>query len=107
MGEDLVTDPEAERGCILNSRILWFWSGAYEFTGDATLLAEADHAYAALLSMLDPGNGGVYWSMNADGTVFDPTKHTYNQAFAVYALSAYGKASGRKAPLEQGYRFVA
>ncbi len=107
VGEDLVTDPEGERGCILNSRILWFWSGAYRVTGDAALLDEADHAYAALQAMLDPGNGGVYWSLNADGTVFDPTKHTYNQAFAIYALSAYGMASGKKAPLEKALSLYA
>ena len=109
VGYDLRKDPDAERGCILNSRILWFFSNAYLTLGDETALREADHAYEALLTMLDPCNGGVYWSMNADGTVFDPTKHTYNQAFAIYALSAYGKAGGRRAPLEQAkalYRLI-
>ncbi len=103
VGYDLKRDAAAERGCILNSRILWFFSSAYLALGDASLLAEARHAYEALLTMLDPANGGVYWSMNADGTVFDGTKHTYNQAFAVYALSAYHRASGSAAALEKAY----
>ena len=30
---DLTRRPEAERGCILNSRILWFFSEAYRALG--------------------------------------------------------------------------
>ena len=97
---DLTRQPQAQRGCILNSRILWFFSQAYQFLKDPALLKEARHAYQALLTMLDPEHGGVYWSMNPDGTVFDSTKHTYNQGFAVYALSAYAQASGQEEPLE-------
>ncbi len=33
--------------------------------------------------------GGIFWSVNADGSVLDDIKHTYNLAFAVYALSVY------------------
>lgn len=97
---DLTQKPEAERGCILNSRILWFFSEAYRALQDPSLLEEADHAYEMLLRMMDKEHGGVYWSMNADGTVFDSTKHTYNQGFAIYALSAYARASGKKEPLK-------
>ena len=104
VGYDLKPDPEAERGCILNSRILWFFSNAFLALGDPSALKEADHAYRALLGMIDPCNGGVYWSMNGDGTVFDSTKHTYNQAFAIYALSAYYRASGRQEAIEQAFR---
>lgn len=97
---DLTRRPEAERGCILNSRILWFFSEAYMELRDPSLLDEADHAYEMLLRMYDRENGGVYWSLNADGTVCDGTKHTYNQAFAIYALSAYHRASGKAEPLK-------
>ena len=98
---DLVRHPEAEQGCILNSRILWFFSETYMALKDPALLNEADHAYEMLIKMTDPVNGGVYWSMNADGTVSDGTKHTYNQAFAIYALSAYHRATGRPEPLKR------
>lgn len=97
---DLARKPEAERGCILNSRILWFFSEAYLTLKDPALLDEAGHAYQMLLSMLDTENGGVYWSMNADKTVADSTKHTYNQGFAIYALSAYYRASGKEEALK-------
>lgn len=97
---DLTKKPEAERGCILNSRILWFFSEAYLTLKDPALLDEARHAYQMLLSMLDTENGGMYWSMNADKTVADSTKHTYNQGFAIYALSAYYRASGKEEALD-------
>ena len=91
---DLRRCAEAERGCILNSRILWFFSEAYRTLGDADLLDDAHHAYAMLRKMEDKEYGGVYWSVWPDGTVADSTKHTYNQAFAIYALSSFYRASG-------------
>ncbi len=98
---DLTRRPEAARGCILNSRILWFFSEAYLLLKDEALLGEAEHAYAALVRMTDELNGGVYWAMRPDGAVADATKHTYNQAFAVYALSAYYRASGNAEALRR------
>ena len=91
---DLTRRPEADKGCILNSRILWFFSEAALALGDESLLDEARHAYAMLKHMTDDVNGGVYWALHADGSVADGTKHTYNQGFAIYALSAYFRASG-------------
>ncbi|MBR1585588.1 MAG: AGE family epimerase/isomerase [Clostridia bacterium] len=91
---DLTRHPEADKGCILNSRILWFFSEAYLLLRNEALLREANHAYDMLQRMTDARNGGVYWALHADGTVADGTKHTYNQAFAIYALSAYFRASG-------------
>ena len=104
VGYDLKRDPMAERGCILNSRILYFFSQASMSLSDPSLLSYAAHAYETLLEMMDSEHGGVFWSMHADGTVLDPTKHTYNQAFAIYALSNYALASGKTAPLEKAGR---
>ena len=98
---DLTRHPEADRGCILNSRILWFFSETFLALGDRALLCEAEHAYQMLLRMTDGENGGVYWALHADGTVADGTKHTYNQAFAIYALSAYHRLTGEVEPLER------
>ena len=90
LGYDLVLDKKAEKGCILNSRILWFFTNAYLTIGDESYLEYAKHAYEFLKSAcLDKERGGVYWSLNYDGSVFDSTKHTYNQAFSIYALSSY------------------
>lgn len=94
MGYDLALDKKAVKGCILNSRILWFFANAYLLLREEELLAYAGHAYRFLKKYcLDRENGGVYWSLLYDGTPEDTTKHTYNQAFAIYALSSYYDAS--------------
>ena len=98
---DLKLDKKAEKGCILNSRIMWFFSNAYTLSKDPALLDEADHGYAFLKDYcIDSENGGIYWSMNYDGTPLDTTKHTYNQAFCIYALSSYYEASGKEEALD-------
>lgn len=95
MGYDLALDQHAVKGCILNSRILWFFSNAYLMLKDDSLLEHASHAYRFMKDFcLDKENGGVFWSVTYDGKVEDDTKHTYNQAFAIYALSSYYDASG-------------
>ena len=95
MDNRLQLDRRAVKGCILHSRILWFFASAYQMLGDEALLSNARHAYQFLTERcIDRDNGGVYWSVTYDGQPSDTTKHTYNQAFAVYALSAYYRASG-------------
>ena len=87
-------DEKAEKGCILNSRITWFFANSYLLLEDEHLLYEARHGYEFLKThCLDKEYGGVYWSVEYDGTPLDTTKHTYNQAFAIYALSSYYDAS--------------
>ena len=98
---DLKLDKKAEKGCILNSRITWFLSNAYTLLKDKSLLEEADHGYEFLKEhCIDKEYGGIYWSMKYDGTPLDTTKHTYNQAFCIYALSSYYEASGKQEALE-------
>ncbi|MBR5420054.1 MAG: AGE family epimerase/isomerase [Lachnospiraceae bacterium] len=102
---DLKLDTKAEKGCILNNRIIWFFSAAYVLLKDPELLSAARHAYDFLRKYcLDREYGGVYWSMSYDGKPLDTTKHTYNQAFCIYALSAYYEASGDKEALEEAYK---
>ena len=87
-------DKKFEKGCILNSRILWFFSTCATLTDDKECIGYAEHAYNFLKrAFLDRKNGGVYWSVTYDGAPLDTTKHTYCQAFAIYALAAYYKVS--------------
>jgi mannobiose 2-epimerase len=45
--------------------------------------------------MWDAEHGGFYWEVDAAGTrVTDPSKSTYGQAFGLYALSEYYRATG-------------
>jgi len=95
MDFDLKLDKKAEKGCILNSRILWFFSEAAMVLEDSSIVPYARHAYDFLREKcLDRERGGVYWSVTCDGQPLDDSKHTYNQAFAVYALSAYYRLTG-------------
>ena len=101
VGYDLAVDRTYEKGCILNSRILWFFSEAALLLGNAEAKAAADHAYRFLSEhCVDQENGGVYWSLTYDGNPKDTTKHTYNQAFALYALGAYYRLTGNEEALE-------
>ena len=42
---DLSVDKKAVKGCILNSRIMWFFSNAYMLLKDESLLNEARHGF--------------------------------------------------------------
>lgn len=104
MSQELEVDKTAEKGCILNSRILWFFSEAAMLTGREDLRKEADHAYAFLTEhCLDKENGGVFWSLTYDGLVLDDTKHTYNQAFAIYALASYYRLTHKQEALDTAF----
>ncbi len=101
LANDLAVDRDAERGALLTSRILWTYSAAYARYRDPSYLAMADHAYGDLQAHFhDPKNGGYWWSVSADGTVLRDRKQIYGQAFAVYALSEYHAATGRREPLD-------
>lgn len=104
MDYDLHVDRKAEKGCILNSRILWFFSRCAKDLGRKDCLQEAEHAYRFLMDHCsDQEHGGVFWSLRYDGTPQDTTKHTYVQAFAIYALSAYYEATGDRQALETAF----
>ena len=105
VGYDLKADRKAVRGCILNSRITWFFANAYTLLKDSSLLEEAAHGFAFLRDVCwDRTHGGVYWSVGHDGTPAETLKHTYNQAFSIYALSSYYEASGDREALDLAYR---
>ena len=92
---DRSIDRRAVKGCILHSRILWFFSRCAKALNRRDYLEEAEHAYRFLRDrFLDREFGGTYWSVDFRGEPQDDGKHTYCQAFAVYGLSAYYEASG-------------
>ncbi len=99
---NLQRDETADKGVILNSRILYFFSRAALVYEERELLEYADWAYHFLVEKCwDEENGGVYWMMTFDGQVKESMKHTYNQAFAIYALSAYYEVTGKKEALRR------
>jgi mannobiose 2-epimerase len=82
--------PDAEKGVILNARLLWTFSAVASYSGEAQYAKWADRAYHYFTDhFLDKQNGGVFWSVDAKGDPVDTTKQIYAQVFAVYALSEY------------------
>ncbi|UZQ84452.1 AGE family epimerase/isomerase [Thermoclostridium stercorarium] len=89
---DLKIDRMAEKGCVLNSRILWTFSKAFEMYGKKEYREAAEHAYSFLKrAFWDYGNSGLYWMVDFCGNPINKRKHIYNIAFGIYALSEYHK----------------
>ena len=87
--------PDAPKGSVLNSRILWSFSAAYNLTKSAGHLQMAQRAFAYLQKyFIDKEYGGVFWTVTASGEPLDTKKQIYALSFAVYGLSEYYRASG-------------
>ena len=93
---------DVPRGSLLTSRILWTFSAAHRRWPDAGYLGMAQRARDDMLANFwDKANGGVYWSVNPDGSPLDTRKQVYGQAFAIYALTELSLATGEREPLER------
>jgi len=101
LSDDLVIDHAPARGALLTSRILWTYAAAQRRCPDAALLAMARHAYTDLMGRFaDREHGGFFWSVDADGRPLERRKQVYGQAFAIYALTEYHRATGEREPLD-------
>ncbi len=93
---------DAEKGAILNARILWAFSAAYRVLGDREYLEAAQRARQYLVEhFIDPDYGGVYWSVDCEGKPLDTKKQFYAIGFALYGLSEFVRATGDGEALEQ------
>ena len=96
-----VLHPEAEKGAILNARILWAFSAAYRVLGNLEYLGASRIAYEYLIEhFIDPEYGGVYWSLDCHGNPLDTKKQFYAIGFAIYGLTEYVRATGDREALE-------
>lgn len=67
----------------------------------------ADHGFEFLIgAMWDDEHGGFFWEVERDGSVSKPNKHCYGQAFGLYALSAYARATGNEVAAEYAHELV-
>jgi mannobiose 2-epimerase len=100
ISNDLRVDEEADKGVILNARILWTFSRAFRATGDRDHRALAERAYEYLTGhFIDRELGGVYWTVDHRGRPADTKKRSYAQAFALYALAEFSSATGDREAL--------
>ncbi len=104
-----VLHPDAEKGAILNARILWTFSAAYrvlsEVKGDVpevrAYLEMATRAKEYFIEhFLDKEYGGVYWSVDYMGNPLNTRKQFYAIGFALYGMTEYVRATGDKEALE-------
>jgi cellobiose epimerase len=99
---DLQIDEHADKGIILNTRILWTFSHAYRLYQDVAFRHLAERAYAYLIKhFIDREYGGVFWTVDYQGHPSDTKKRPYAQAFALYSLTEYYLATGERAALDQ------
>jgi cellobiose epimerase len=98
---DLKVHKTADKGCILNSRILWTYSCAYRIYGYDRYLKMAQRAYEFMLKYFwDKEFSGLYWMVDYRGDAVKTHKQIYNLAFGIYGLSEYYRATGDKESLE-------
>ena len=96
-----VLHPDAEKGAILNARILWSFSAAYRVLGNQEYLEAATRAKDYIIEhFIDPEYGGVYWSVDYQGNPLDTKKQFYAIGFAIYGLTEYARATDDREALD-------
>ncbi len=86
---------KADKGAVLNTRLLWSFSSAYNHSMNPEYLELAKRAFDYLLThFYDHDYGGLCWVVNTEGAVVDDRKQAYAQGFGIYAFAEYYKASG-------------
>ena len=100
-----VLRPDAEKGAILNARILWTFSAAYRVLKRPEYLAAATRAKDYILEhFYDKEFGGIYWSLDSLGRPKDTKKQFYAIGFAIYGLSEYARATADREALDYAIR---
>ncbi|WP_221030436.1 AGE family epimerase/isomerase [Actomonas aquatica] len=102
LATDLTVDDSKPRGALLTTRVLWTYAAALRVYDEAAYRQVTDLAYADLITRFaDAEHGGFYWSIKPDGSPERTRKQVYGQAFAIYALAEYHRATGLAEPLER------
>lgn len=108
VGLDNTPNLRADKGVVLNMRILWFFSELAQEIDDARYRAAAERAYHYVFEyFVDAEHGGVYWMLDPEGRPKDTKKQVYAQAFAIYALVSYYRLTGNDAALEEAQTMFA
>ncbi len=93
-------DVDSPKGAILNARILWAFSAAYRVLKQDDYLQAATRAKQYIIDYFyDKQYGGVYWSLNSDGTPLETKKQMYAIGFTIYGMSEYYRATGDREAL--------
>jgi len=92
---------EADKGGILNARILWTYSAAYRVTKDPSYLQIATRAKDYCLEyFIDKEFGGAYYTLDYKGVPKNTAKHVYTNSFFIYGFSEYARATGDREAID-------
>ena len=95
LSNDLKPDRSQPKGLIVNARILWAFSAAYQAKADPLHKQMAGRAFDFLMERFWDGEyGGAFWRLDDSGKVLDDAKKCYGQAFVIYALAEFHRAFG-------------
>ncbi|MBR1934176.1 MAG: AGE family epimerase/isomerase [Prevotella sp.] len=93
--------PEAEKGAVLNARILWSFASAYRVLGNPAYLKAALRAKQYILQhFIDKEQGGVFWSVDYQGRPLDRKKQSYAIGFTIYGMAELARATGDEEALQ-------
>jgi mannobiose 2-epimerase len=85
----------APKGSVLNARILWTFSSAFNATHEEDYLNMANKAYDyCIRNFINRERGGVYWLLDSKGKPLEKKNQIYALAFMIYGLSEYYRATG-------------
>ncbi len=102
IANDLKINAQAEKSCILNSRILWTFASAYRLFRKDQYHSMARRAFDYLIAHFwDNKYSGLYFMVDHRGKATNPVKHVYNLAFGIYGLSEYYRATGETESLSR------
>lgn len=94
--------PDADKGGILNARILWTFSSAYRVLKDSSYLKLAKIAKDYILdNFIDKEYGGAFMTVKPDGKPGDTRKQVLTESYFIYALAEYYRATGDTIALEK------
>lgn len=94
---DLAVDDSRPRHAVIAARILWTFAATMRDLPE--LREELEPVGGTAVNLLlgafwDEADGGVYWSLNPDGSVDADRKQIYAQAFAIYGLAQWFDVTG-------------
>jgi mannose/cellobiose epimerase-like protein (N-acyl-D-glucosamine 2-epimerase family) len=89
-----------EKQVVTQSRLIWTFSHVHRkgySTPQYNYLKAAEHGYRFLIDKyLDKNNGGYFWTTDLRGNVLNDWKILYGQAFVIYCLVEYHRASNNQ-----------
>ena len=97
---------DANKGIILNSRILWFFSELAIVSKEQKHIDAAIRAFHYLIDHFDDKTyGGSLWELSSKGSLINAKKQTYAQCFCIYAYAAYHKLTGSELAIEKAFEY--